>query len=151
MKQLNSSKNSKSSDSLNNSNIHFDRGVELILRGGKRKPKTYQILLDKVFKFLNREIDIHLDFSLNVKKYPPEIKMNLEVSLVIGSFVTLLFFVVGILIGWTAREYMKNYREVPRPHPEMFDMQGNLIPDEIVAFNFENYHDTENNSEDEET
>ena len=68
MIQLNSSKNSKSSDSLNNSNIHFDRGVELILRGGKRKPKTYQILLDKVFKFLNREIDIHLDFSLNVKK-----------------------------------------------------------------------------------
>ena len=68
MTQLNSSKNSKSSDSLNNSNIHFDRGVELILRGGKRKPKTYQILLDKVFKFLNREIEIHLDFSLNVKK-----------------------------------------------------------------------------------
>ncbi len=68
MKQLNSSKNSKSSDSLNNSNIHFDRGVELILRGGKRKPKTYQILLDKVFKFLNREIEIRLDFSLNVKK-----------------------------------------------------------------------------------
>ena len=68
MKQLNSSKNNKSSDSLNNSNIHFDRGVELILRGGKRKPKTYQILLDKVFKFLNREIEIHLDFSLNVKK-----------------------------------------------------------------------------------
>ena len=68
MKQLNFSKNNKSSDSLNNSNIHFDRGVELILRGGKRKPKTYQILLDKVFKFLNREIEIHLDFSLNVKK-----------------------------------------------------------------------------------
>ncbi len=68
MKQLNSSKNSKSSDSLNNSNIHFDRGVELILRGGKRKPKTYQIFLDKVFKFFNRQIEIHLDFSLNVKK-----------------------------------------------------------------------------------
>ena len=68
MKQLNSSRNNKSSDSLNTSNIHFDRGVELILRGGKRKPKTYQILLDKVFKFLNREIEIHLDFSLNVKK-----------------------------------------------------------------------------------
>ena len=68
MKQLNSSKNSKSSDSLNNSNIHFDRGVELILRGGKRKPKTYQVFLDKVFKFFNRQIEIHLDFSLNVKK-----------------------------------------------------------------------------------
>mgnify|MGYP001243672313 CR=1 FL=1 len=33
--------------------------------------------------------------------------MTLEVSLVIGSFVTLLFFITGILIGWTAREYMK--------------------------------------------
>ena len=69
MKQLNSSRNNKElPDPLNTSNIHFDRGVEIILRGGKRKPNTYQILLDKVFKFLNREIDIHLDFSLNVKK-----------------------------------------------------------------------------------
>ena len=51
------------------------------------------------------------------------------------------------MIGWTAREYMKNYREVPRPHPEMFDPQGNLIPDDIVAFRFENY-DNENSEED---
>ena len=84
-----------------------------------------------------------------LKKYLPEIKM-LEVSLVIGSFVTVLFFIVGIVIGWTLREYMKNYREVPRPHPEMFDGQGNLIPDEIVAFNFENYHDSENYNEEED-
>ena len=73
--------------------------------------------------------------------------MTVEISLVIGSFVTLLFFLTGILIGWTAREYMKNYREVPRPHPEMFDTQGNLIPDDIVAFRFENYYDSENNEE----
>ena len=82
-----------------------------------------------------------------LKNYPPEIKMTVEISLVIGSFVTLLFFITGILIGWTAREYMKNYREVPRPHPEMFDTQGNLIPDDIVAFRFENYYDSENNEE----
>ena len=73
--------------------------------------------------------------------------MTVEISLVIGSFVTILFFITGILIGWTAREYMKNYREVPRPHPEMFDTQGNLIPDDIVAFRFENYYDSENNEE----
>ena len=73
--------------------------------------------------------------------------MTVEISLVIGSFVTLLFFITGILIGWTAREYMKNYREVPKPHPEMFDTQGNLIPDDIVAFRFENYYDSENNEE----
>ncbi len=68
MKQLNSSRNNKSSDSLNTSNIHFDRGVELILRGGKKKPKTYQILFDRVFNFFNREIELHLNFTFNVKK-----------------------------------------------------------------------------------
>ena len=76
--------------------------------------------------------------------------MTVEISLVIGSFVTLLFFITGILIGWTAREYMKNYREVPRPHPEMFDEQGNLIPDEVIAFNFENYHDDSEEIDDDE-
>ena len=73
--------------------------------------------------------------------------MTVEISLVIGSFVTLLLFIKGILIGWTAREYMKNYREIPMAHPEMFDPQGNLIPDDIVAFRFENY-DNENSEED---
>jgi hypothetical protein len=48
---------------------------------------------------------------------------------------------VGLVTGWVAREYMMNYREIPRPHPEMFDNQGNLIPDEVIAFNFENYYD----------
>tara|TARA_A100001035_G_scaffold250342_1_gene221645 strand:+ start:1339 stop:1500 length:162 start_codon:yes stop_codon:yes gene_type:complete len=42
--------------------------VELILRGGKKKPKTYQILFDRVFNFLNREIELHLNFTFNVKK-----------------------------------------------------------------------------------
>ena len=74
----------------------------------------------------------------------------LAVSLVFGSFLTVLFLIMGTMIGWTAREYMMNYREVPRPHPEMFDEQGNLIPDEVIAFNFENYHDYEDNSEEED-
>ena len=73
----------------------------------------------------------------------------LAVSLVFGSFLTILFLIVGLVIGWTAREYMMNYREVPRPHPEMFDEQGNLIPDEVIAFNFENY-DYDNNNEEED-
>ena len=71
----------------------------------------------------------------------------LAVSLVFGSFITVLFLIVGLVTGWVAREYMMNYREIPRPHPEMFDNQGNLIPDEVIAFRFENsdyeYDDTE--------
>ena len=73
----------------------------------------------------------------------------LAVSLVFGSFITILFLILGVVVGWTAREYMMNYREVPRPHPEMFDEQGNLIPDEVIAFNFENY-DYENNEEEDD-
>ena len=57
----------------------------------------------------------------------------LAVSLVFGSFLTILFLIVGLIGGWTAREYMMNYREVPRPHPEMFDEHGNLIPDEVIS------------------
>jgi hypothetical protein len=73
----------------------------------------------------------------------------LAVSLVFGSFLTILFLILGVVVGWTVREYMMNYREVPRPHPEMFDEQGNLIPDEVIAFNFENY-DYESNEEDDD-
>ena len=61
----------------------------------------------------------------------------LAVSLVFGSFLTVLFLIVGVVTGWVAREYMMNYREIPRIHPEMFDTQGNLIPDEVLAIRFE--------------
>ena len=74
----------------------------------------------------------------------------LATSLVFGSFMTILFFIVGLLSGWVAREYMMNYREIPRPHPEMFDSQGNLIPDEVIAFNFENYYDNDEDINNEE-
>jgi hypothetical protein len=61
----------------------------------------------------------------------------LATSLVFGSFLTVLFLIVGVVTGWVAREYMMNYREIPRIHPEMFDNQGNLIPDEVLAIRFE--------------
>lgn len=70
-------------------------------------------------------------------------------SLVFGSFLIILFFVVGSLLGWVAREYMMNYREIPKFHPEMYDHNGNIIPDEILAVRFENDYDYDD-SEDEE-
>ena len=71
----------------------------------------------------------------------------LAVSIVFASFLFILFLVVGVIGGWVARDYMMNYREVPRPHPEMLDQNGNLVPDEIIAFRFENYdYDEEDNN-----
>ena len=64
--------------------------------------------------------------------------MSLDIVLVLVLPIAFLSFVVGTLVGWVGRDYMMNYREIPRPHPEMFDPSGNLIPDEIVALRFEN-------------
>jgi len=60
----------------------------------------------------------------------------LAVSLVFGSFLTVLFLVVGLVTGWTAREYMMNYQDRPKLHPEFFDEKGNVIPDEVLAISF---------------
>ena len=72
----------------------------------------------------------------------------LATSLVIGSFMTILFFIVGLMVGWVAREYMMNYQDTPKLHPEFFDEHGNVIPDEVVAVRFEEgYFDNEEEEE----
>ena len=53
---------------INKSTDHIDRGFELILSGGKKKrPKTFRLLLDKMISFFNKDINIHLDFYVDVK------------------------------------------------------------------------------------
>ena len=52
------------------------------------------------------------------------------------------------MIGWEAREH--SYETTPDTlytHPEMFDENGNLRADEILAVRFENY---DNNNEEED-
>ena len=75
----------------------------------------------------------------------------LAVSLVFGSFLTVLFLIVGLVTGWVAREYMMNYLEIPKLHPEFYDENGNVIPDEVVAVTFNpDYFDDEEYDDDEE-
>ena len=104
--------------SINKTKEHINRGVEFILSGGNKKHTSKTITIGSR-------------------------KMTLDTILVLVLPISLLFFFVGGLIGWVARDYMMNYREIPRPHPEMFDELGNLVPDEIVAFRFENNYDNE--------
>ena len=72
----------------------------------------------------------------------------LAVTLVFGSFLLIGFLIIGVIGGWVAREYLMNYQEIPKVHPEMFDQNGNLVPDEIVAFRFENNYDNDEDDED---
>ena len=67
--QSNSCEKTKSQNNdINKSTDHIDRGFELILSGGKRKrPKSFRLLLDKVISFFNKDINIHLDFYVDVK------------------------------------------------------------------------------------
>ena len=126
MIQSNSLKKTKSSDKgINKPDYNINRGFELILTGGKKKSKPSHITL----------IDLGG-------------RSMLAISLVFGSFLTLMFLLIGIIGGWVARDYMLNYKEIPRPHPEMFDEMGNLVPDEIVAFRFENNYDNDEEDDD---
>ena len=76
--------------------------------------------------------------------------MTIETILVLVLPISFLLFCAGLLGGWIARDYMMNYQEFPKPHPEMFDENGNLVTDEVIAFRFENYHDSDDTDEEED-
>ena len=114
-----SEKRTSSNKPINKPDYDINRGFEFILTGGKKKTKPLHIT------------------TLTIGG-----RQMLAISLVFGSFLTLLFLIVGAIGGWVAREYFMNYQDV-KVHPEMFDGNGNLVPDEIVAFRFENYDNDE--------
>ena len=65
---------------------------------------------------------------------------------ILGSTISLL---VGGVIGWIIRQV--TYENTPQTvyaHPEMFDENGNLMPDEIVAVRFEKNDNNEETEED---
>ena len=67
----------------------------------------------------------------------------LAVSLTIGTLVSIMFFFVGGVVGRLAKEHLYMSQPV-YTHPEMFDENGNILPDEILAVRFENgYEDNE--------
>ena len=64
---------------------------------------------------------------------------TLIVTLTITTVVSFLSLLVGGMIGWMARQH--SYESTPQyayTHPEMYDQNRNLLPDEIVAVRFEN-------------
>ena len=63
---------------------------------------------------------------------------TLIVTLTLTTIVAFLALLVGGMIGWLARTHSYESRYVAYTHPEMFDENGNVIPDEIHAVRFEN-------------
>ena len=73
------------------------------------------------------------------------------VTLTLTTVVSLLALLVGGMLGWMARQH--SYETTPQvvyTHPEMFDENGHLVPDEILALRIENNYDTDTENEEEE-
>jgi hypothetical protein len=64
------------------------------------------------------------------------------------TVMSILALLVGGMIGWMARQH--SYETTPQvvyTHPEMFDANGQLVPDEILALRIET-HDTDEETDD---
>lgn len=70
----------------------------------------------------------------------------LSITLTICTLISVLFLCVGGIIGWLAKEHFIS-QKTPFLHPEMYDDVGNVIPDEIIAFRFENMDDYDDEDE----
>ena len=71
------------------------------------------------------------------------------VTLTLSTVVAFLALLVGGMIGWMARQH--SYETTPQivyTHPEMFDENGNLTPDEILAVRFEQHDSTDEEEDD---
>jgi hypothetical protein len=72
--------------------------------------------------------------------------------LTIFCMVSFIFFAIGGIIGWLWKEHIV-FSVSSQPgfvHPEMFDHNGNIIPDEILAVRFENDYDHDEEDDDDE-
>ena len=56
--------------SLNNPELHINRGVELLLRRREKPepPKTFQVKFGNLIALWNREIVFHLNFYFDIRK-----------------------------------------------------------------------------------
>ena len=74
---------------------------------------------------------------------------TLVVTLTLMTVMSSLALLVGGMIGWMARQH--SYETTPQgvyTHPEMFDANGQLVPDEILALRIENNYDKEIDDDD---
>ena len=74
---------------------------------------------------------------------------TLVVTLTLMTLVSILALIVGGMVGWMARQH--SYETTPQvvyTHPEMFDANGQLVPDEILALRIENNYDKEIDDDD---
>ena len=74
----------------------------------------------------------------------------LAITLTFSALFSIMFLLVGGLVGWVAKQQVYETTNLAYTHPEMFDENGNIFPDEILAVCFENDYDINTAEEDDE-
>ena len=72
----------------------------------------------------------------------------MENSLIaIFALLSVTFLLLGVIIGWLVKEQLTIFSyQLQTPngvHPEMYDENGNIIPESLIAFRFDNLEDEE--------
>jgi len=65
----------------------------------------------------------------------------LTVSIVFGVILLQMFLLLGGVIGYLAYGYLSIQASQLPNHPEFYDEEGNVLPDEILAIRFEHSYD----------
>lgn len=77
--------------------------------------------------------------------------MELSVILTFTTLFCVMFLMIGLIGGWIFKQYqIERIYGVKNIHPEMFDTQGNIIPDEVLAVRFEQGFFDEDEDEEED-
>lgn len=78
--------------------------------------------------------------------------MELSVILTFSVMFSVMFLMLGLVGGWIFKQYqIERIYGVRNIHPEFFDNNGNIVPDEVLAVRFEEgYFDDEEEFEEEE-
>ena len=94
------------------------------------------------------EINKGVELLMRVTNPPNENliwRKQMEAALItIGVCTGILTLTVGVILGYILRTYIQDNNTQAYPyHPEMFDANGQLIPDEIISFRIDGDDKTE--------
>jgi hypothetical protein len=77
--------------------------------------------------------------------------MELSVVLTFTTLFCVVFLFIGLVGGWIIKQYqIERIYGVRNIHPEFFDNNGNIVPDEVLAVRFEEGFFTDEEEEYEE-
>lgn len=71
--------------------------------------------------------------------------MELSVILTFTTLFCVMFLFIGLIGGWIFKQYQfERIYGIRNIHPEFFDANGNIVPDEVLAVTFNpDYFDDE--------